>query len=198
MQTMPPYEFARRLHDTFSNGRQDVKYSLLLGAGCSISSSIPGSATLIRDFWLPKLHALKAPDLKLADWMERHYDVTPSHIPANAYGKVFKDLFATPAERQLEIERICEGVTPGFGYATLAQLISMSKGRLSVILTTNFDDLLADALYLFSRERPVVIPHGALSQYIRPSPRPLIVKLHGHYQYSLSILMKKHSESTTN
>ena len=56
----------------------------------------------------------------------------------------------------------------------------MDGGRFSIVLTTNFDDLVADALYLFTAARPLVIHHESLANFIRPTrTRPLVVKLHG-------------------
>ena len=50
-------------------------------------------------------------------------------------------------------------------------------------ITTNFDDLLADALYLFTNSRPLVIQHESLAAFIRPTrTRPLVVKLHGDHR----------------
>jgi hypothetical protein len=53
-------------------------------------------------------------------------------------------------------------------------------GAFNVVLTTNFDDLVQDALYLFTKTRPLVVGHEALAHFIRPTrTRPLVVKLHG-------------------
>jgi tetratricopeptide (TPR) repeat protein len=94
-------------------------------------------------------------------------------------------LFLYPEERQREIEDLCEGKFPGFGYATLSSLVTMEGGRFNVLLTTNFDDLTADALYLFTKARPLVIHHESLAGYIRPTrTRPLVIKLHGDYRLS--------------
>jgi Tfp pilus assembly protein PilF len=94
-----------------------------------------------------------------------------------------EQLFLHPGERQAEIEALCEGRFPRFGYATLASLIADERGSFNVVLTTNFDDLIADSLYLFTRSRPLVIQHASLSEYIRPTrTRPLLVKVHGDYQ----------------
>jgi tetratricopeptide (TPR) repeat protein len=87
-------------------------------------------------------------------------------------------------ERQREIEMICSRGEPAYGYATLAQLLSHeSYGRFcNTVLTTNFDDLIADALYLYGERnaRPLVVTHEALARYVRTnSPRPTVVKLHG-------------------
>ena len=79
---------------------------------------------------------------------------------------------------------ICARGEPAYGYATLAQLFShLEYGRYcNTVLTTNFDDLIADALYLYGERhaRPLVVTHEALARYVRTnSPRPTVVKLHG-------------------
>ena len=64
-------------------------------------------------------------------------------------------------------------------------MVAMDGGRFNVVLTTNFDDLVGDALYLFSAARPLVIHHESLASYIRPTrTRPLVVKLHGDHRLS--------------
>jgi hypothetical protein len=105
--------------------------------------------------------------------------------PAASYGEVMDRLFLLPEERQREVESLCDGRFPGFGYACLAQLMTLEGGRFNVALTTNFDDLIADALYLFTQSRPLVIHHESLAIFIRPTrTRPLVVKLHGDHRLS--------------
>lgn len=183
---MPVEEFVRRIRDSLNADMTPAQFALFIGAGCSISSGIPGSEALVRDRWLPKLLALRSPGKNDPyPWCEEVYGISKTVMPSGAYGRVMMDLFPHAAERQQELESICSAAKPGFGYATLAQLIASSKGNLNVILTTNFDDLLADAFYLFTGVHPVVIPHGALSPYIRASSRrPLVVKVHGHHQFA--------------
>jgi hypothetical protein len=51
--------------------------------------------------------------------------------------------------------------------------------RTNIVVTTNFDDLMADSLYLLTKKKPPVVVHESLAPYVRPSrSRPLIVKLH--------------------
>jgi tetratricopeptide (TPR) repeat protein len=98
---------------------------------------------------------------------------------------VIQELFLHQEDRQREIERLCEGGFPSFGYAVLAGLMAVDGGRFSIVLTTNFDDLVADALYLFTAARPLVIHHESLANFIRPTrTRPLVVKLHGDHRLS--------------
>jgi protein O-mannosyl-transferase len=63
--------------------------------------------------------------------------------------------------------------------------MALPGGHFNVALTTNFDDLAADAMYLYSPARPLVIHHESLAAFIRPTrSRPLIVKLHGDNRLS--------------
>lgn len=49
-----------------------------------------------------------------------------------------------------------------------------------MVLTTNFDDLVADAMFLYAESRPLIIHHAALAEYIRPTrSRPMVAKVHG-------------------
>src|SRR5262249_48920896 len=79
----------------------------------------------------------------------------------------------------------CEMRYPGFGYAVLGALLGRDDGLFNVALTTNFDDLIADAMYLFTEARPLVIPDESLAGFIRPTrTRPLVVKVHGDHRLS--------------
>lgn len=171
-------EFARRLKDT--SRESDKRFAFFLGAGCSVTSGIPAAGGLVRDHWLPRLRGYRAPHLHHDDWIREELPDYDAANPGAHYGAVMERLFFHPEERQREIERLCDGRFPGFGYATLSSLIAMEGGTFNVVLTTNFDDLVADALYLFTKARPLIIHHESLASYIRPTrTRPLIVKLHG-------------------
>jgi Tfp pilus assembly protein PilF len=176
-------EFVRRLH---ADSNAEKRYALFLGAGCSVTSGIPSAGGLVRDRWLPRLRDYQAPGrADLEAWAKeviRDYD--PAN-PALSYGGLIDRLFLTPEDRQREIEDLCDGRTPSFGYAVLAQLVAQPAGRFNVVLTTNFDDLVADALYLYTEARPLVIYHESLAAFIRPTrTRPLVVKLHGDHRLS--------------
>jgi tetratricopeptide (TPR) repeat protein len=176
-------EFARRLSAAVQE--QDKRFAFFIGAGCSISSGIPAAGPLVQDQWLPRLRDFCAPDAADDDWITTLIGNFDADRPAASYGAVIEQLFRWPEDRQREIERLCDGRLPGFGYAVLAGLMATSSGRLNVALTTNFDDLLSDAMYLFALARPLVIQHDSLAGFIRPTrSRPLVVKLHGDQRLS--------------
>ena len=70
-----------------------------------------------------------------------------------------------------------EGAEPSFGYSVLAQILV--KTRHSIVITTNFDDLVADALSMFAHKHPLVCGHESLTGFIRSQMRrPLVAKVH--------------------
>jgi hypothetical protein len=101
--------------------------------------------------------------------------------PAKFYADAFEARHPFAAERQREIELNCAGSQPKFGYATLAELISHERygNYCNTVLTTNFDDLVADAIYLYGdqRSRPLVVTHEALARYLRTSSASLRVEI---------------------
>jgi hypothetical protein len=207
LRSVTPVEFARRLRQLAD--QPDNRYAFFLGAGCSIASGIPSAAELVRDHWLPQLRDLRAPDRHDLDtWVKEQFPDYDPKDPALHYGAVVEKLFLHPGEAQREVERLCAGPFPSFGYVALACLMALGAGELAptpkggasqrlhedphahtaaggggafnVVLTTNFDDLVQDALYLFTKTRPLVVGHEALAHFIRPTrTRPLVVKLHG-------------------
>jgi Tfp pilus assembly protein PilF len=184
LNKMNPGEFARRLR--VDSEKRDKRFGFFLGAGCSISSGIPGTSSLVRDVWIPRLREICAPDHKdLDEWAKLEFPKYDPDDPGASYGSVIKRLFISPQDRQEEIERLCDGKFPGFGYAVLSTLVAQEGGKFNVVVTTNFDDLVSDALYLFTRARPLVIGHESLAGFIRPTrTRPLVVKIHGDFRLS--------------
>lgn len=176
-------EFVRRIH---LEQPGDQRFALFLGAGCSVSSGIPAAGELVTTKWLPRLRDVRAPDEPDPEqWAARvlkagGYD--PDE-PATAYGLVMEELFKAEGDKQQEVDALCSGKVPSFAYGVLAQLVAGYGGRFNVVLTTNFDDLVEDALFYYVNTRPTVILHESLALFIRSTPtRPLVVKLHGDHR----------------
>jgi tetratricopeptide (TPR) repeat protein len=175
-------EFAGR----FANGVRvsQQPFTWFFGAGCSKSSSISDAGGLVEK-WLKELFDLQGHSgVSFEAWLAKEFPMFDSNNPSKSYAEAFARRHPSPVERQREIEMICSRGEPAYGYATLAQLLSHKDyGRFcNTVLTTNFDDLIADALYLYGERnaRPLVVTHEALARYVRTnSPRPTVVKLHG-------------------
>ena len=77
----------------------------------------------------------------------------------------------------LFLERTLERAQPSLGYYPLAALLANTRNNL--VITTNFDSLVEDALFIYTDKRPIVISHELLAQYINfNTSRPIIAKLH--------------------
>ncbi|HIG26678.1 MAG TPA: hypothetical protein EYQ50_02335 [Verrucomicrobiales bacterium] len=182
LKTMVVDEFVRRVR--IMSDHPDSRFAFFLGAGCSVSSGIPMAKDLVSEVWLPRLKELSHPkETDVLGWATEVVPGFDSDFPELSYGKVMDQLFLQAEERQREIEALCDGRFPGFGYAVLASLIAMEHGRFNVALTTNFDDLLAMAFDLFTPVRPQVVHLESMAEYIRPGKsKPMIVKVHGDYR----------------
>lgn len=184
LRHVPAEEFVRRLK--MDAGQPDVHYALWLGAGCSVSSGIPAAGSLVAERWLPRLRELRGAEGRdLVEWARESFPGYDRDNPAAMYGQVMEELFFHPDARQREIEALCKGRFPGFGYAVLAALLEHDDGLFNVALTPNFDDLIPDAMYVFGEERPLVILDEALAGYIRSARmQPMVVKVHGDSRLS--------------
>jgi len=180
MRTISPFEFVRRFHHGLIN--HDGRYVWFLGAGCSTSAGIGDAGeTALR--WLGELKYLETGTKEgVAAWApDRFAGYDPRDLAA-IYGEVLDALFYTEQEQERELDRITAQAEPGFGYATLAQLVTQPGWgeRCNTVITTNFDDLAADALYLYSQRKPQVLTHESFDRRIRISTsRPTILKIYG-------------------
>jgi NAD-dependent SIR2 family protein deacetylase len=187
----------------------DPRFALFLGAGASISSGIPAASTLI-DGWrraifcdLFRLERMR-PEHEAAygRWKSPEYgdnvtvdEKTGPNYPAwrtlreqedrqpGEYALLFSRIFPDRESRQGFIEKLCDGAEPCAGYVYLASLVR--DGYFRTILTTNFDDLVHDAIFRYSGKKPVVCAFDSQVATVRMvSPRPKVIKLHGDFLYS--------------
>ncbi len=189
LRTISPSEFVRRLkHGIVSH---DSKVVWFLGAGCSVSSGVDDAATLTNR-WLKELMYLETGEEDgLEEWAESRFPTYDRNDPASAYIQVHEALFYTDQDQQREQEELASEGQPGFGYATLAQLLTHEKwgDRCNTVITTNFDDLAADALYFYSQRKPQVLTHESFDRHVQVSDaRPTIVKLYGDAHLSSEYL----------
>jgi ankyrin repeat protein len=163
--------------DLLKNAHYDHRFVFFLGAGCSRSSGIPTASELVNNRWMTKLRKLYP-----RDYVDERFPNYDEMYAANYYGNVFETLYPHPEGRQREIEEVIGNSFPSIGYVILAQLMSHeTHGRkFHLILTTNFDDLIQDALFLYANRKPLVVTHESLISFVHSkSIRPTVIKLHG-------------------
>ena len=182
------------------------RFCFILGSGISAESGIPTGQTLATR-WMACLMG-EQPDLDgtppyadLAEveetaanlravgklqydfgeikalWAE-HRGKPGWEMPSEYYFDLFKIRFS-PWQQDgfYYLEQQMEGKEPSFGYHPLALMLA---GGHSLAITTNFDSLLEDALYLYTDSKPLVINHEVLADYIsrQQLSRPIIAKVH--------------------
>ncbi|MER9757427.1 SIR2 family protein [Mesorhizobium sp. M0166] len=172
--------FSKLFAEATLKGHQS--FAFFLGAGCSVSSGILPASTLALQ-WIRELKRRSTgTSLDFESWYAEKYPSFTTQNAGDFYALAMEELFPTLALRRMEVQRFISLKDPGFGYATLGSIMtSKTLGSLcNVVLTTNFDDLLQDALFLYHHAKPTVIAHEDMGGHAVPDPaRPLIVKVHG-------------------
>lgn len=157
-----------------------ANYSIFLGAGASVTSEIRTAAQLI-DEWAKELYE-RFCDGQVAESAEQarlYFESKHSswYSPDNPYSSLFEKKFDLPTQRRRFVEQEVDNKLPSIGYAYLASLVD--NNYFNTIFTTNFDDLINEAFYLFSNTRPLLCAHDSSIHSISiTSKRPKIVKLH--------------------
>lgn len=154
-------------------------YTLLMGAGCSVTSGISTGADLVIK-WKNEIFEIGKTDGQSEEdfWKEQY----SWYNPRNQYSSLFQKKYDLPRQRRIFVENEVAGKNPAIGYAYLIRLIE--NNYLNTIFTTNFDDLLNEAFYRFSSTRPIVCAHdSSITSVTVTSSRPKIIKLHGDYLF---------------
>ncbi len=178
----------------YINNRVDTtpNYSMLLGAGCSVSSGVRPANSLIshwkKQIFLSENSNYNTSEIdkneltKQIDDYFRNSKVTSWYDYRNEYGSLFEHKYTLQRQRRVFVEKEVRDKNPSIGYAYLIQLVTNSY--LTTLFTTNFDDLINEAFYQFSDIRPIVCAHdSAISSITVTSQRPKIIKLHGDYLF---------------
>lgn len=160
---------------------QDRHFAFILGSGASFSSNIPTGKDLAQS-WLRDLHLRECTNgAPVEDWVTSsgiiEGDLTYERA-AEFYPQIFERRFRGDRESgYAELEKHMDGKTPSLGYTLLAEIIQETRHK--VVITTNFDNLVADALSMHAHKSPLVVAHESLVGFVRPQlRRPLVAKIH--------------------
>ena len=161
-------------------------YAVLLGSGVSTGAGIPTGWSIVLDLIrrLAQLEGEKPGDDELEQWY------TNKHGSAPEYTALLETLAKTPAERQGILKGYIEPTDdereeglklPSTAHRALARLAA--DGFIRVIVTTNFDRLMEQALEEAGVDHDVVASVDAIAG-ARPLVHTpcLVIKLHGDYR----------------
>lgn len=173
MRKLDLEEFVDEIFEDYEKNK-DTDYVFFLGAGCSVSSGIKLASELAEE-WYEELKKQKLKFEKFNKENKINPETTMDY--GKYYFQIFEALFPTPLAQQKEIQKITEDKTPSLGYYVLSEL--MQKNQFNTIITTNFDNLIQDALIYTGNKRALVITHEDLAKFIKRDHTPLITKIHG-------------------
>lgn len=181
LKRMREQRFLDHIYEGYHAGQ---RYCFVLGAGASRASGIRTGEEMMRE-WRNELKQRGtayigdcAQELGL-DPKDYAFLFSEDHVLKNEdYFTLFDLRFAgKPNVAYAYLEREMEEKYPSYGYYPLAMLLSNTQNRL--IITTNFDTLIEDALYTYTFRHPLVVGHESLASYIANDARhPVIAKIH--------------------
>ena len=188
----------------------EQRFCFILGSGASVESGIPSGSTLEMrwmdclmgksgDRGTPAMDEKEtrrlAGDLYEEKEIEHEFKEIEAAwrkareeggaISSKYYFDIYKLRFhANPREGYSYLEKIMEGCTPSLGYHTLAKLLT-ENGRNNLVITTNFDSLVEDALFLYTDKKPLVVSHESLADYMDANTqRPIVAMVHRGLMYA--------------
>lgn len=167
--------------ENLNRSMPDRSLAFVLGSGASVTSGIPTGKTMAEK-WLDELHRRECHDgSDCSQWIASdalEIDGLAWDRAAEFYPQIFERRFrGDPESGFASLESIMDGKEPSLGYSLLAEI--MQHTRHKIVVTTNFDNLVADALAIHAYKPPLIVGHESLTGYVRPlSGRPLVAKIH--------------------
>lgn len=169
-------------HFGFVNDKMpDHAFAWVLGAGASRASGIPTGGDLVHR-WLKELYARWGNEGEtFTEWATaknlgiKNFEYQRA---AEFYTQIYTLRFRDhPEEGYSYLEDLMIGRDPSPGYSILAKMMESTRHR--VAITTNFDNLIADALSIYTATYPFVCGHESLTGFARVAMRrPLVCKIH--------------------
>ena len=174
----------RFLDHVYEGYQAGQRYCFILGAGASKTSGIRTGEELMREWRNFLIQRGKT----YADNCAQDLDMEPSHyvhlldpkasLRNDDYFTLFDLRYAgNPNAAYAFLEREMEHAFPSCGYYPLAMMLAHTENRL--VITTNFDSLVEDALYIYTATHPLSVGHESLAPYMEnDTRRPVIAKVH--------------------
>ncbi len=167
-----------RLHDHMPERR----FAFVLGAGASATSGIKIGGQLVAH-WLDelKLRDPNSKDQSVEKWANNGslgIDDFRFERRAEFYPQIYERRFGDDLEEgNAYLEDVMKDAEPSLGYSMLAQILTETRHQ--VVISTNFDNLVADSVLYFTDTFAQSVRHESLTGFIRVEPRrPLIAKIH--------------------
>lgn len=159
-------ELISRAYSNIKPHSKKSPFFYIVGSGIS-SNSIPLAGEMIKEF-----------EDKLGK------EISIQKTPQNKYSEYFEEVYNEPAERRDYLYNLMKDAPITEANLLLAHLLIKKIDFSSLVITTNFDNLLSRALNLFGNE-PLVFDHPNSLERINSSVKDKIqiVHVHGSYRF---------------
>ncbi len=163
--------FAKEMREV-SSGPHPRRFCFVLGAGASKSSGIKSGQDLVNIWEEDLLERNREAHL---EWKKR-LGINDNN-KYEFYSQYYERRFKKAIDGYNYLEKLMESAKPSIGYVMLSYILTHT--RHNVVITTNFDRLLEDAVNYYEDIIPMVIGHESLAHYItKQINRPTIIKIH--------------------
>lgn len=161
-------------------GKCSRRFCFILGAGASRQAGIMTGVDMARQ-WSDQLKE-KYEGNELKQLMDKLNIDSIEPNSKNYFGIYDLRFYPDYQTGYTYFEKELEKGTPSLGHHVLAKILAGKKHNLAI--TTNFDSLIEDALFIYTNEHPLVVGHESLAQFINLNiERPVVAKIHRGLYY---------------
>lgn len=161
---------------TFAQARNcNRRFCFILGSGASREAGILTGVEMAK-IWAGELE--KKYEEKELDRLKKQLNIDSVEPNSKNYFGIY-DLRFYPdyQEGYAYLERELEKGNPSLGHHVLAKILAGEMHNLAI--TTNFDSLIEDALFIYTNKHPLVVGHESLTEFINLNiRRPIVAKIH--------------------
>lgn len=151
------------------------RFCFILGSGASREGGIPTGVEMAK-IWAEELKN-KYEEKELQDLMKKLDIKSISPTSENYFGIYDLRFYPDYQEGYAYFERELEKGVPSLGHHALAKILAGKTHNLAI--TTNFDSLIEDALFIYANEHPLLVGHESLAGFIHLNvDRPIVAKIH--------------------
>ncbi len=151
------------------------RFCFILGSGASREGGIPTGVEMAK-IWAEELKN-KYEEKELQDLMKKLGIKSISPTSENYFGIYDLRYYPDYQEGYAYFERELEKGVPSLGHHALAKILAGKTHNLAI--TTNFDSLIEDALFIYANEHPLLVGHESLAGFINLNvDRPIVAKIH--------------------
>lgn len=151
------------------------RFCFILGSGASREGGIPTGVEMAK-IWAEELKN-KYEVKELQDLMKKLDIKSITPTSENYFGIYDLRFYPDYQEGYAYFERELEKGVPSLGHHALAKILAGKTHNLAI--TTNFDSLIEDALFIYANEHPLLVGHESLAGFINLNvDRPIVAKIH--------------------